>query len=346
MKSFHIGQSLIGEGEPAFIIAEVGQNHDGSLGLAHSYIDAAAEAGADAIKFQTHIANMESSREDKFRVNFSKQDATRQDYWRRMEFTQEQWAGLSDHARQTGIIFLSSAFSVAAVELLSRIGMPAWKVGSGEFQSNDLLEAMQGNGAPILFSTGMSTWSEIDEAVSKLGSNGDLGLFQCTSQYPTPLENVGLNVLNEMKARYDHPIGLSDHTGTIFPALSALAMGVTMLELHLTFDKRMFGPDVVASLTVEQLKLICDARDAHQKMMLNPVDKNKMAENLTTMRSLFTKSLSPAYSLTAGTILTSSMLIPKKPGTGISPSHIEELVGKRLKRDIEIDELIKLEDLE
>src|SRR5215467_15257875 len=147
------------------IVAEVAQAHDGSLGTAHAFIDACARAGADAIKFQTHIASAESTPGEPWRVKFSRQDASRYDYWKRMEFTAEQWRGLAEHANERGLIFLSSAFSFAAVELLERLGMSAWKVGAGEVTNLPLLERMARTGKPVLLSSGMSTWAELDAAV-------------------------------------------------------------------------------------------------------------------------------------------------------------------------------------
>ena len=141
--SFEIGSKRIGGGAPAYLIAEIAQAHDGSLGFAHQFIDAAADAGADAIKFQTHFANEESTLDEPFRIKFSKQDETRFDYWKRMEFTDEQWAGLADHAKEKKLDFLSSAFSMRAVELLERLGMPAWKIASGEVVSSDLLNRIE-----------------------------------------------------------------------------------------------------------------------------------------------------------------------------------------------------------
>ena len=142
MSLIEIAGRQVGGGEPALLIAEIAQAHDGSLGLAHAFIDAAATAGADAVKFQTHIAAAESTLDEPFRVRFSKQDATRYEYWQRMQFTPEQWAGLADHARERKLIFLSSAFSVDAVELLQRLKVPAWKIASGELASRTMLAAM------------------------------------------------------------------------------------------------------------------------------------------------------------------------------------------------------------
>ena len=151
---------------PTLVIGEVAQAHDGSLGMAHAFIDAVAAAQADAIKFQTHLASAESTAEETWRVKFSKQDADRQAYWKRMEFTESQWQGLKDHATERGLLFLSSPFSDEAVDLLSRLGVAAWKVASGEVSNHPMLDRMVATGLPMLVSTGVSGWAEIDEAVA------------------------------------------------------------------------------------------------------------------------------------------------------------------------------------
>ena len=202
MNNIFIGDREVGQGQSCFLIAEIAQAHDGSLGIAHSYIDAVAECGVDAIKFQTHIAEAESTTQDQFRTNFSYEDANRYDYWKRMEFTEEQWIGIKKHCDRLGIIFLSSAFSVEAVELLDRIGMPAWKVGSGEVSNPLILDAMLKTSKPILLSSGMSSWKELDESIKILSEKkADYAIFQCTSKYPTSLEDTGLNVFRKMKIR-------------------------------------------------------------------------------------------------------------------------------------------------
>ena len=267
MTGLSIAGRGVGPGNRALVIAEIAQAHDGSLGLAHAFIDAVADAGADAVKFQTHIAAAESTLDEPFRVRFTQQDATRFDYWRRMEFTPEEWQGLAAHARERGLIFLSSAFSVAAVDLLHDIGMPAWKIGSGEFASADLWRAMAETRAPILFSTGMSKRSEIADAVAMFRGLGlPFALMQCTSAYPTPLDAVGLNVIDELRREFACPVGLSDHSGSIFPGMAALARGANLLEVHVTFHRRMFGPDVPASVTFDELTLLCQMRDGLETM--------------------------------------------------------------------------------
>jgi N,N'-diacetyllegionaminate synthase len=342
-----IGDRVIGDSMPCLLIAEVAQAHDGSLGLAHAFLDAAADAGADAIKFQTHLAATESTLDEPFRIAFSPQDDSRFAYWRRMEFTPEQWAGLAEHARDRGLLFLSSPFSEAAVQLLYELGVPAWKVGSGEAISNALIGSMEATGRPILLSTGMSSWHEIDLAVEGLLQRGiPHALFQCTSRYPTPPEEVGLNVLAEMRQRYECPVGLSDHSGSIHPALVALARGCDLLELHVTFDRRMFGPDASSSLTFDEFQRIREARDAINLMDAHPVDKDAIAESMAAMRATFGKSLAPAFVLEEGTVLESSMLLMKKPATGLKATDLPRLVGRRLARKVQPDRLLQWSDLE
>lgn len=343
-----LGEREIGPGRPALVVAEVAQAHEGSLRLAHAFIDAAAEAGAEAVKFQTHIAGAESTLDEPFRVAMGGQDATRHAYWRRMEFEPEQWAGLADHARDRGLLFLSSAFSVAAVMLLDQLRVPAWKVGSGEYRSPDLLRAMADTGRPLLLSTGMASLEEIARAVEHIRAlaGSPLALFQCTSKYPTPLEEVGLNMIEVLRSRHLCPVGLSDHSGTVWPSLAALARGADMIEIHLTFDRAMGGPDAAASLTPEELRQITRARDAFVVLDSHPVDKDAMARELAPMRALFTKSITPALPLPAGTVLVANMLTLKKPGTGIAAEALPEVLGRRLVRDVFPDRLLRWEDLD
>ena len=345
--SFQIDGRRVGDGNPAYLIAEVAQAHDGSLGLAHQFIDAAADAGADAVKFQTHFADDESTRDEPFRVKFSKQDETRFDYWKRMEFTDAQWAGLADHAKEKHIAFLSSAFSLRAVELLDRLSMPAWKIASGEITSGELLDSIAATGRPVLLSTGMSGYSDIEGAIRQVKQkNVPVAIFQCTSRYPTPFEEVGLNVIDELRARFSCPVGLSDHSGSVFPPLLAMARGADLIEAHITLDRRMFGPDVPASLTVEEFSLLSRARDAFHTMDSHPVDKETMAESMADMRQLFQKSVAVVRALPEGTLLTREMLTTKKPATGIPANDLEKIVGRRLLRAVKPDRVLIWSDID
>jgi N-acetylneuraminate synthase len=341
-----LGDWVLGPGRRPLVVAEVAQAHDGSLGMAHSYIDAAAKAGADAVKFQTHIAAAESTRDEEFRVPFSHEDATRYDYWQRMEFTPEQWEGLAEHCSRAGLMFLSSPFSVQAAQLLEGLGVPAWKVASGELDHAPLLEFMAATGKPAIISSGMSGWDELGRVVKFFRSRGcPVALMQCTTAYPAPLEQVGLDVIDEMKRRFAAPAGLSDHSGTIYPAMAALARGADLIEVHLVFHKAMFGPDSPASLTPDELAQVCQGRDAAVAMR-TPVDKDAAAAEKAGLRSLFGRSLAPARDLPAGHQIEPDDLILKKPGSGIPWTEREGLIGRRLARPVSAERLLRREDIE
>ncbi len=329
------------------VIAEVAQAHDGSLGTAHAYIDAAARAGADAVKFQTHIAAAESTPSEPWRVPFSRQDASRYDYWRRMEFPEAAWVGLRAHAHEVGLEFLSSPFSVEAVELLRRVGVDAWKVASGEVANTALLDAMLADGRPMILSSGMSDLAELDAAVDRVRAAGaPLTVLQCTSEYPTPPERVGLNVMLELRERYGCPVGLSDHSGTVWAGVAAATLGAELLEVHVTLSRQAFGPDVPASVTVEELaELVAGVRFVGTALA-NPVDKDGLAGDLAPVRDLFTRSVVARRDLAAGAVLAAADLAAKKPGTGIPAARLPELVGRRLARAVAADALLAEADLE
>jgi N,N'-diacetyllegionaminate synthase len=347
MNPFEIGGRRVGRDARCLVIGEVAQAHDGSLGMAHAFIDAIADAGADGVKFQTHIAAAESTPSEPFRVRFSKQDATRLDYWRRMEFTEEQWQELEQHASERDLLFLSSPFSIEAVEMLERVGMPAWKIASGEVANAPMFERIARTQRPVLLSTGMSPWQEIDQAVARVRA-ADLPLlvFQCTSAYPCPPQKVGLNVLDALKSRYDCPVGLSDHSGNIYPGLAAAMIGVDMIEVHVTLSREMFGPDVPASVTTGELRQLVEGVRFIERMRSNPVDKDALAREMAPLRQTFFKSVVAAVDLPQGTILEPQHLAVKKPGTGIPADNLESLLGRRVRRSISKDELLGEDDLE
>ncbi len=332
------------------VIGEVAQAHDGSLGTAHAFIDAIAAAGADAVKFQTHIAAAESTPGEPWRVRFSPQDATRYEYWKRMEFTAEQWAGLARHAEERGLLFLSSPFSVEAVRLLDRLGMKAWKVASGEVSNPVLFDALLETGKPtrpILLSTGMSPLSEIDEAVRRVQDHHlPLAVLQCTTAYPCPPEKLGLNLIAAFRERWGCAVGLSDHSGTIYPGLAAVTLGAEVLEVHVTLSREAFGPDVPASLTTAELRQLAEGVRFLERALAHPVDKDGMAGEMEPLRRMFTKSVVARDDLPAGTVLTAEHLTAKKPGGGIPAARMAEVVGRRLTRAVLADEPLRVEDLE
>lgn len=329
------------------IIGEVAQAHDGSLGTAHAYIDAIANAGADAVKFQSHIAAAESTPGEPWRVKFSQQDATRYDYWKRMEFSEPQWQGLKQHAGQRGLLFLSSPFSVEAVELLTRVGVAVWKIASGEVTNASIFEPIAATGLPILLSTGMSSWGEIDVAVLRIQRRGlSYAVLQCTSAYPCPPEKIGLNVIGQLRERYACPVGLSDHSGTIYAGLAGAALGIDVLEVHVTLSREMFGPDVSSSVTTSELHQLVEGVRFIERARREHVDKDVLARELDSLRKLFTKSIVARVDLPAGTQLRREHVALKKPGSGIPAERLPQVLNRRLKRAVFANTLIVEDDFE
>lgn len=330
---------------PVFIIAEIAQAHDGSLGIAHSYIDALAKCGVDAVKFQTHIAEAESSEYEPFRVKFSYEDDTRYDYWKRMEFTPEQWEGLYRHCLESKVEFMSSPFSLAAVDLLEKIGVDRYKIGSGEVTNRLMLEKIISTGKPIILSSGMSSLSELDDAINFITSANSeyikkLSLLQCTTAYPTKPEQWGLQMIAQLKERYNLPVGFSDHSGDIFAPLAATTLGAEIIEFHAVFDKNMFGPDAKSSVTIAQISELVKGIRQIERAISAQYDKNNL-EQFNSLKSMFEKSLCVNKFIPAGAVIKMSDLETKKPkGYGIDASQYDQIIGKVATRDIKKWEFI------
>jgi N-acetylneuraminate synthase len=344
--TFKLADFTIG-GPQCYIVAEIGQAHDGSLGAAYAYIDAVAEAGVNAVKFQTHIATEESTPHEKFRVKVFPQDATRYDYWKRMEFTPKQWEDLADYTRSKGLDFLSTPFSVAAVNLLDKLNVPAFKVGSGDTNNEVLLDAMIKTGRPILLSSGMSSYGELDKSVNTIIQSGvECAVFQCTTSYPCKAEDVGYNVIKELQKKYNFPIGLSDHSGTIYPSIAAVSIGAKIIEVHAVFSKRCFGPDTKSSLTIEELTEMVKGIRFVERGFNTPVDKAKSAEARKDTKLLFSRSAFYKQSMKVGDQLKPESFAMKKPGGGLSYEQVNQLIGRTLKIDKYQDDFLSLEDFE
>ena len=264
-----------------------------------------------------------------------------------MEFTEEQWHGLKRHADERGLLFLSSPFSGEAVELLTRVGVSAWKIASGELRSSKMFEQMAATKLPFLISTGMSELSEIDTAVARVKVHSlPFGIFQCTTAYPCPSEKIGLNLLPFFRERYQCPVGLSDHSGTIYPGLAAATLGCAFLEVHVTMSREMFGPDVKASVTTTEFKQMIEGIRFIERMKANPVDKDAMADEMRPLRSLFTKSIVARTDLPGGTMLRPEHLAIRKPGTGLPEEKLGSVLNRRLKSAVTANTLILEEHLE
>lgn len=318
-----------------YIIAEIAQAHEGSLGILYSYIDALAQTDVDAVKFQMHIADAESSTHEPFRVQFSLEDKTRFDYWKRMGFSLEQWRGIKQYCDALGLDFICSPFSNLAVDWLEEIGVEQYKIGSGEVNNFLILEKIAQTGKPVILSSGMSSFAELDQTVAFLKErNVDYSIMQCTTAYPTQLEQYGLNLIQELKKRYKVAVGFSDHSARMETCIAATTLGASILEFHVVFDRQLFGPDSKASLTISETKDLVVAVRNIATALSNPVNKNSNGD-FTFLKQIFEKSLAVNKDLPENHILTFEDLEAKKPrGFGIEASHFQEVIGKTLNKGL------------
>lgn len=330
-----------------YYIAEIGQAHEGSLGILHSYIDALSKTGVQAIKFQMHIAEAESSVHEPFRVKFSYEDETRFDYWKRMEFTLAQWKEIKAHCDEVGLDFVCSPFSNLAVEWLEEVGVKYYKIGSGEVTNLLLLEKIASTNKPIILSSGMSSYAELDATIEFLRSkNVEFSILQCTTSYPTLPKQYGLNVIQELKQKYNVSVGFSDHSSKVSTNVAAVALGAEILEFHAVFDKNMFGPDAKSSLTINEISQLVSECNSIYEAIHNPVNKNDNSA-FQELKSIFEKSLAINKDLPHGHILSVNDLEAKKPkGYGINASMFQNCIGKKLKQNKSKWDFLNEEDLE
>ena len=322
------------------IIAEFGSVHDGSFGNAINLIKLASECGATAVKFQTHIAEAETIIDAPSPSYFKSE--SRIDYFNRTSFTKTQWLQLKKAADDYNVIFLSSPFSLEAVDLLEEIGMEIYKIPSGEVTNIPMLEKISKLGKPILLSSGMSNYHELDIAFDVFSGKCDITIMQCSSAYPCPNKSVGLNVLDEIKKRYNCHVGYSDHTLGFAAPIAAAALGAVVIEKHFTFSRKMYGSDAIHSMEPEDFKILVNSIKDVWEMLKNPVDK-KSLECYTEMKEIFQKSIVASTNLTKGSILSLEDIKFKKPGTGIPSAQYKDVIGKVLLKDVKRDDLLDFE---
>jgi N-acetylneuraminate synthase len=321
------------------VIAEVGMTHDGSLGHAIRMAETAAECGVDAVKFQLHDAEAETTRGAPSPPYFKHE--TRWEYFQRTAFTDDQWAELKQACENAGVEFLCSVFSVEAVARLERIGVGRYKIGSGEVTNLELVREAAWTGKPVLLTSGMSSWEELNAAVAAAGD--DVTVLQCTSQYPTPPERVGLNVFAELRERYGKPVGFSDHTLGNVAALAAVTLGATVVEKHFTLSRDMYGPDARFATEPAEFEELVDGIRELETMLANPIDKDDLAP-VAEMKEVFEKSVVSVQEIPAGAAISREMVAAKKPGTGIPARMLPEVLGRTARVDIAADTVLT-EDL-
>lgn len=329
-----------------WIIAEIGSVHDGSFGNATKLIEAAAKAGANCVKFQTHVAEAETLIDAPTPPYFKGEN--RLHYFKRTSFSLQQWKDLAEVARIAGVTFLASPFALEAVDILEDVGVEAYKVPSGEVTNLPLIQRITETGKPVLLSSGMSRWEELSAAVEILEKGGPLCVMQCTSAYPTLPEQVGLNNLEEIALRFPGvALGYSDHTMGVAAGIAAVTLGAVAIEKHFAFSRLMYGSDAQHSMEPDEFRVFAAALRDAWVMRRNPVDKNRLAaEELKMMKLIFQKSVVAARDISGGTTLTRSDLAFKKPGDGISAAQFDTLIGRTLRIAVTLDHKFSEEDFE
>jgi N,N'-diacetyllegionaminate synthase len=347
MKTVTIAHKTIGEGSPVFIIAEAGCNHNGDSGLAKRLVDVAAEAGADAVKFQTFIADElvthQAEKADYQKINTGNAKESQSAMLKKLELSFDNFKTLKVYCEHKDIIFLSTPFDHRSVDFLDKLEIAAFKIASGEITNLPFLSYIACKKKPVILSTGMSTLEEVEKAEEALRQthNAELVLLHCTSEYPAPAEDVNLRAMNTLYHRFKVPVGLSDHTLGSAIALAAVALGAAVIEKHVTLDKTLPGPDHRSSLEPHELKaLIKDIRSI-EKALGNGEKKPSPTEVKT--RLFARKSIVTSRRIKRGQFFTENNLTLKRPGTGVSPLQWDKVIGQKALRDFEKDELIEID---
>jgi sialic acid synthase SpsE len=346
LTTIEIAGRLVGEGQPCYIIAEAGVNHNGDPALARKLIDIAADAGADAVKFQKRTPSeilTAAALERPYTVPTSL-GATYGEHRERLELSADDFRGLLAHARERGITLLASAWDNTSVDFLDDLGIPAYKVASADCSNLPLIDYTARKGKPMLISTGMSDLSEVDEAVETARRHTDqIVLFQCTSTYPADNDQLNLRVILTYKARYGCVVGYSGHERGLAPTEAAVAIGANVVERHFTIDRTMIGPDHAASLEPMGLqRLVRNIRNIEKAL---GAPEKRMLEAERPVRDRLAKSVVARADIPAGTQITAAMLTVKGPGTGLKPRTIPMLVGVVAESAIPGDTLVPVEAL-
>jgi N,N'-diacetyllegionaminate synthase len=344
-KSVNISGREIGESSPCFIIAEAGVNHNGDINLAIKLIDAAVNAGADAVKFQTFNTSdlvIAGAKKAKYQQETTGSQENQYEMLKKLEFKPEDFRKLSNYAHKKGILFLSTPFDEKSVDLLETLNVPAFKIPSGEITNLPLLQHIAHKKKPIILSTGMSVINEIKTAVSTLKKEGtrDIILLHCISSYPALPEDINLKFMATLKRVFRLPVGFSDHTTGIYVPAAAAAMGACVIEKHFTLDKNLPGPDHRASLEPGELKKMVTAIRIVEKALGN--GKRRLTKEEKNIKKAARRSLVAVTDIPAGTIIKREMLGIKRPGNGIEPRLIDKVIGKKAKIAIKSDEILTM----
>jgi len=331
----------------AFLIGEIGLSHEGSLGLAISMVQRAKEVGLDAVKFQMHFPEFESTVDESFRVKVFPQDKTRSDYWKRTSFTRDEWLHIYRFCQEIDITFLCTPFSIEAARFLKSLRAKSIKIASGDFDNLEIIEFAKNNFETIYLSTGFSYLHEIEEVHKMLTSGvvANVVFLQCTSKYPTPLCDVGLMIFDWFEERRIN-YGLSDHTGNKYAIMAAISKGAHVVEFHLVFSRSQFGPDSRASLTFEEAREVVDFKNVYREVLSPSYSKDVVAKELKEVRNLFGRALALKVSKKKGDLVLREDLVLKKPKGRNGWDQVDNFVGRTLSRNVPSNRHISEEDFE
>ena len=348
MKTVRIGERIIGENNECFVIAEAGVNHNGSVQTAKRLIDAAKDCEVDAVKFQTFktdrlvTKNAEMAKYQKETTDESSQYEMLQ----KLELTEEEFIDLANYARKKEILFLSTPFDTESADLLERINVPVYKIGSGDLTNIPMLEHIARKNKPIILSTGMATIEEVELAFNSITNvgNEEIVLLHCITSYPTPIEVVNLRAMNTLRQKFKVPVGFSDHTTGIIAPIIAVSLGAAILEKHFTLDKNLPGPDHHASLNPKELQEMVKAIKQITKALGDGIKRPANIE--VDIKPIARRSIIAKVDISTGEMIKKDMLDIKRPAIGIEPKYFEEIIGKKVKRMIRKDEPITWDMLE
>ena len=331
--------------DSTFIIAEIGVNHNGSVELAKKMIKSASDCGVDAVKFQTFVSEdlvSENAKTAEYQEKNTNENS-QLEMLKKLELSYEDFFELKKYAENCGVMFLSSPFDFKSVDLLEKLDVSLYKLGSGELTNFELIDYVLKTNKPLILSTGMATLDEIKEAYDFIKNNVQLVILHCITGYPTSFEEANLNFIKTLQKELDVPIGFSDHSPGIELPIAAVALGACVVEKHFTLDKALEGPDHKASLNPIEFKAMVDAIRNVEVAMGDGV--RKFSDNELEIKKVARKSIVLNQDVKKGTIIKSEMLSIKRPGTGIPPKFINEVIGKETIDDLKSGTVVLWENL-
>lgn len=332
--------------DSTFIIAEIGVNHNGSVELAKKMIKSACDCGVDAVKFQTFVSEdlvSENAKTAEYQEKNTNENS-QLEMLKKLELSYEDFFELKKYAENCGVIFLSSPFDFKSVDLLEKLDVSLYKLGSGELTNFELIDYVLKTNKPLILSTGMATLDEIKETYDFIKNKNQLVILHCITGYPTSFEEANLNFIKTLQKELDVPIGFSDHSPGIELPIAAVALGACVVEKHFTLDKTLEGPDHKASLNPEEFKAMVNAIRNVEVAMGDGI--RKFSENEIDIKKVARKSIILNKDIKKGTVLKKDMLSIKRPGTGIEPKYLDEVIGKIANKDLNSSAILQWEDLE